>query len=158
MDELHVYFISDDYVRYLYGFDSRVPYNKDGKRPYVGVVLRVGDYQYFVPMESPKPSHQGLKSRPHILKLQGGALGILGFNNMIPVPDRALTLCDISAIENRKYRFLLENQQAECNHMDGLIHQRAQATYSSVLSGKNAFLLKISCDFRKLEEACKEYR
>ena len=85
MEKLRIYRVTDKYIRFLSSRDSRVQFNKNARRPYVGVVLLVGGYRYFVPMESPKPSHANIKSGMHILKLSGGSLGMLGFNNMVPV-------------------------------------------------------------------------
>ena len=58
MDALRIYKVTDGYIRYLHSRDSKVQFNKDAKRPYVGVVFDFGGFKYFVPMESPKPNHQ----------------------------------------------------------------------------------------------------
>ena len=97
METLKIYRVSDKYIRFLKSRDNRVQDNKNRRRPYVGVVLYVGTYKYFVPMESPKPNHQNLKPGRHLMKLDGGKLGLLGFNNMIPVNDAALISFDIAA-------------------------------------------------------------
>ena len=81
--------------------------NKNKRRPYVGVVLIVGKYKYFVPMESPKPNHANIKSGKHILKIEGGRLGLLGFNNMIPVHDSALISFDINNEPDKHYVVIL---------------------------------------------------
>ena len=72
MENLRIYKIKDHYIRFIHSVDSKVQFNKDAKRPYVGVVFQFGGYQYFVPMESPKPNHATIKSGKHILKLDGG--------------------------------------------------------------------------------------
>ena len=100
MQTLRIYKVDDKYIRYLNGKDSRVQYNKDAKRPYVGVVFNFAGYQYFVPMESPKPNHKSIKPGKHIIKLDGGRYGLLGFNNMIPVHKDALIEYDIDAEKN----------------------------------------------------------
>lgn len=157
MERLRIYRVTDHYVRYLHSRDQKVQFNKDAKRPYVGIVFRFGGFEYFVPMESPKPNHATMKSGKHLLKLQNGVYGILGFNNMIPVHKDALIKLDISAEEDEKYRRLLEHQAELCNRMKADILNHAQMTYFDVTGGKNKFLIKISCDFKKLEKACKEY-
>ena len=58
MESLKIYRITEKYVRFLNTVDSRVQYNKGVRRPYVGIVLTVGSYRYFVPMESPKPNRR----------------------------------------------------------------------------------------------------
>lgn len=156
MENLKIYKIEDKYIRYLHGVDKKVQYNKDAKRPYVGVVFTFGGFKYFVPMESPKPNHANIKSGKHILRLKNGEYGLLGFNNMIPVHKDALISFDISKEPDVKYRNLLKNQIQLCNKMKADILDHAQKTYFGVLNG-NEFLVKISCDFKKLEKASKNF-
>ena len=158
MEPLRIYRVSDHYIRYMNSRDRKVQYNKGARRPYVGVVFNFGGFNYFVPMESPKPNHQNIKPGKHILKLGGGRYGILGFNNMIPVHKDALIEFDINAEPDEKYRELLKRQALLCNKMKADILNHAQMTYFDVTSGKNKFLIGISCDFKKLEAACKVYK
>ena len=158
MENLRIYRVSDHYLRYLNSRDSKVKYNKNALRPYVGVVFSFGGFQYFVPMESPKPNHVNIKPGKHIMKLDGGRYGLLGFNNMIPVHKDALIALDIDAEPDEKYRELLKRQAALCNRMKADILNHAQMTYFDVVNDKNKFLVSISCNFRNLEYACKTYR
>ncbi|MBR3262817.1 MAG: type III toxin-antitoxin system ToxN/AbiQ family toxin [Lachnospiraceae bacterium] len=157
MESLKIYRLSDHYVRYLRTKDPRVQDNKGRRRPYVGVVLLVGDYRYFVPMESPKPNHINIKAGHHIMKLDNGALGLLGFNNMLPVPDSALISFDINAEPDPQYADLLRRQASFINRHKGDVLEHASKTYFQVVNKKNKFLLKICCDFKKLERACSRY-
>lgn len=158
MENLRIYKVSDQYVRFLNSRDSKVQYNKGSRRPYVGVVLHVGGYKYFVPMESPKPNHAQMKPGRHILKLDNGKMGLLGFNNMIPVHKDALIEFDFDTEKDQKYRELLKRQASLCNRLKADILHRASATYFDVVNNKNKFLVGISCDFKALELACKKYR
>ena len=158
MDNLRIYRISDHYIRFMNSRDTKVQYNKGARRPYVGVVFSFGGFKYFVPMESPKPNHANIKAGKHILKLANGKYGLLGFNNMIPVHKDALIEFDIDAEQDAKYRELLKRQASLCNRMKADILNHAQMTYFDVVNNKNAFLVRISCDFKKLEVACKSYR
>lgn len=158
MDNLKIYRISDQYIRFLSSRDSKVQFNKGNRRPYVGVVLHVGGFRYFVPMESPKPNHVKIKPGKHILKLDNGRLGMLGFNNMVPVHSDALIEFDIDREQDKKYRELLRNQAVTCNRMKADIYDHASRTYFDVVNNKNKFLVQISCDFKKLEAACKAYK
>lgn len=157
MEKLSIYRISDKYIRFLHTCDNRVQFNKDSRRPYVGVVLFVGEYRYFVPMESPKPNHAKIKSGVHIFKLDGGRLGILGFNNMVPVPDCALIEFNIDDEPDKRYRALLYNQLAEIDRNRAALFQRSAKTYFEVVNKTNEFLCRISCDFKELERASKRY-
>lgn len=157
MENLRIYRVTDHYVRYLHGVDDKVQYDKNARRPYVGVVFDFGGMQYFVPMESPKPNHANIKPGKHILRLDNGKYGLLGFNNMIPVHKDALIAVDIDAEPDPKYRELLKRQITLCNKMKADILNHAQMTYFDVVRGKNKFLMRISCDFRRLESACRAY-
>lgn len=44
-----------------------------------------------------------------------------------------------------------------CNRMKADIMNHAQMTYFDVVTNKNKFLVNISCDFKKLEKACKQF-
>lgn len=157
MEVLRIYHIEDKYIRFLQGCDKRVQYNKAQKRPYVGIILYVGDYKYFVPMESPKPNHQKIKQRSHIFKLDDGKLGILGFNNMIPVHDKAIISFNVDNENDKKYAELLKRQISFINKHKATVYQKASKTYYTATKGKNEFLNKICCDFKKLERACNNY-
>lgn len=109
-------------------------------------------------MESPKPNHQNIKPGKHILKLDNGNLGLLGFNNMVPVHKDALIVFNIDKEPDENYRNLLKRQAAICNRMKADILNHASRTYFDVVNNKNKFLVNISCDFKKLEKACKDYK
>lgn len=158
MENMRIYKIDDRYIRFLKSRDPKVQDNKNRRRPYIGVVLFVGGYRYFVPMESPKPNHANIKPGKHILKLDNGNLGILGFNNMVPVHEDALISFNIDTEPDASYRNLLQRQAAICNRMKADILNHASRTYFDVVNNKNKFLVRISCDFKKLETACNEYR
>ena len=83
-ERLRIFRVHDGYIRFMHTIDNRVQYNKNERRPYVGVVLNVNGHRYFVPMESPKPNHKKMRNAIHIMRLDGGKYGLLGFNNMIP--------------------------------------------------------------------------
>lgn len=157
MEKLRIYRVTDKYIRFLNSRDSRVQFNKNANRPYVGVVLLVGEHRYFVPMESPKPGHANIKPGVHIFKLAGGSLGLLGFNNMIPVPACALIEFDFSAEPDEKYKRLLQKQLIEIARNRADILQKASKTYFDVVNKSNSFLVRISCDFKLLERAARFY-
>lgn len=154
MENLRLYKISDHYVHYLHSRDNKVPYNKGAKRPYVGIVFSFGGFNYYVPMAN----HEKIKPGKHIVKLDGGRYGLLGFNNMLPIHRDALIVFDISKDPDSKYRALLQHQISLCNRIKADILNHAQLTYFDVVNEKNKFLMSISCDFKKLEKACREYR
>lgn len=157
MENLKIYRVSDRYISFLHTRDSRVQFNKHTSRPYLGVVLRVGEFKYFVPMESPKPNHQNIKPGVHILKMDKGRLGLLGFNNMIPVRDDVLISFNINNEPDAAYAALLKKQASFCNRNKSDIYDKAARTYYEVVNDENTFLKRICCDFKKLEKACKQF-
>lgn len=92
MGKFRFYHVREGYIEFLHKVDNRVQMNKGRKRPYVGIVLSIEGYDYYVPLESPKPNHANIKSGSPVLKLDDGKLGIMGFNNMIPI--RRYCLCN----------------------------------------------------------------
>lgn len=158
MESLRIYRVTDHYVRFLHKTDSRVMYNKSERRPYVGIVLDVGSYQYFVPMESPKSNHTNLKKSTFIMPIAGGEYGILGFNNMIPIPRTAIIEFDIDAEPDAKYAELLRHQVRAINqNKDDVLHRAARTYRIETTSKAGTFYKRVCCDFKKLEAACKQY-
>lgn len=158
MESLKIYRINTKYIRYLHGADNRVQYNKEACRPYVGIVLTVGSYRYFVPMESPKRNHKNLTPSIHIMPLDGGKYGQLGFNNMIPVHPSALIPFDIANEPDKQYAELLKRQASYINRHKADVYNRASKTYfRATTKNKDSFFSKICCDFKKLERACNNY-
>ena len=157
MGKFRFYHIKEEYIAYLHEIDQRVQYNKGQRRPYVGIVLTVGTHDYYVPLESPKCSHSKLKSSGPILKLEDGALGIMGFNNMLPVLACELIEIDFEHLSDVRYRMLLQNQARCCNRMATEIQKRAETTYRKATDRKNQFYQKVCCDFKALEIAAEKY-
>ena len=160
MNKLKLYRIDINYIKFLYRFDKKVQYNEQRedectkRRVYLGIVLQVSDYNYFVPLEHPRPAHQKIKNNIFIFKIHKGKYGMLGFNNMIPVNDTELINFDISK-ENQKYKQILISQYHFCNKHIKEIQIKALETYNR--SQKNKFLKKVCCNFKLLEEKLKEY-
>ena len=55
---MKLYIISDKYINYLRKFDKKVYDNKEDTRKmtrkYLGVVLKINNFNYYVPLSSPK--------------------------------------------------------------------------------------------------------
>ena len=62
------------YCDYLRQFDDKVPYNAGSKelRPFLGVLFKIDECEYFAPLSSPKPKHQILKNTLDMLKINDG--------------------------------------------------------------------------------------
>lgn len=157
LEKLRIYRIRDGYIQFLHERDRRVQYNKGERRPYLGVVLEINGHQYFVPMESPKPNHANMKNGVHLMRIEGGKYGILGFNNMVPAKSFFLVQYDINKEPDEQYRNLLWNQLSFCNKHRSEIYEHARKTYEGVTVKKTPFLLRICCDFKLLEQEYVKY-
>lgn len=162
MNKLKLYRVNIDYIKYLYNFDNRVQYNpyKDEeytkRRPYLGVVLQIHNLNYFVPLEHPRKDHILLKNSSFTFKIRNGKYGMLGFNNMLPIPDSQLIEFNINE-QPKKYRYVLINQYRFCNnHIDEIL-TKANYTYVKRKNSKNKFILKVCCNFELLEKKCNEF-
>ena len=90
--------VDSDYCDYLRKFDNKVAYNKNEKelRPFIGILFKIDTCEYFAPLSSPKPKHKTMKNTLDFIKIQGGELGALNFNNMIPVSIDNYSLVDLN--------------------------------------------------------------
>ena len=96
------------------------------------------------------------QSKDALAKTQGGS-----WEYDIVYPAFKCNMTDImSAIgisQLNRYKALLQRQVTICNRIKADILNHAQMTYFDVTTGKNKFLVGISCDFKKLEQACNSY-
>ena len=61
IENLNFYIVEDGYIEYASRWDHHIAYNKNNKRPYVGIVFKINGFSYFSPMFSPKKQHEGYK-------------------------------------------------------------------------------------------------
>ena len=157
MDRLKFYNIDDQYIEYLYQFDKKVPFNKNSKRPYIGIILEINGITYFAPMFSPKQQHSKYKANATHIRI-GEKLGMIKLNNMIPVNKENLKYINFNDIQDKKYKNLLiqQNNFIQLNADD--IRQTAEKLYKFVTIDKKEFFIKLCCDFKLLEEKCKYYK
>lgn len=156
MEKLKFYNIDDNYIKYLYEFDKKVPFNKDNKRPYIGIVLEINGTKYFAPMFSPKKQHSKYKSNATYIRI-GEGLGILRLNNMIPVEDKNLKYINFNDIKDNKYKYLLIQQNNFIQRNTEKIRENANKLYKFVTIDKKVFFTNLCCNFELLEEKCKLY-
>ena len=156
---LKIYRVNTEYCNYLRAYDARVPLNDLDKkrRPFIGIVLSINGFNYFAPLSSPKPKFLKMKNRIDMLKIENGQLGVINFNNMIPVLDSALEPVDLKVYqtdtdEDKRYKFLLRDQKDWCTLNNSKIIKRAERLYQVITSHKaNKELSKRCCDFAVLE-------
>lgn len=158
-ETLKFYTINEDYIEYLSKSDSHVSWNKEQKRPYIGIVLKVENYLYFAPLYSYKVGYDKYKDNPSFIRVEdrkGKNVSIIRFAEMIPVPETAIQLLDFNS-RGDKYRDLLQAESDFINDNRNMIYSKAKKIYRNVVHIKIPFFRSISCDFELLEQKSKEY-
>lgn len=161
---MKLYNVTNDYVDFLKSFDSKVPDNKDPKRPFVGVIFTIDGNNFFAPLSSPKPKHLKMKNGSDFHKINSGHQGAINFNNMIPIPNSELILIDIQAIPDENYRNLLNAQLRFINSIQDILKKKAEKLYrlvdsdDSTLSNHQLQIKKRCIDFILLLEQCRLYK
>lgn len=166
LSKLNFYTIDDKYINYLSQFDKHIAYNKNRKRPYIGVVIAVGERFYFAPLFSPKPSHKTYKDNLTFFKIISiktkENLGIIRFSDMIPVPQKCISLLDFKD-KSYGYRRLLSEQYSYINMPANRkkIFDKTGKLYDIVTKQSKSkmakFYKELSCNFKLLEEKGSKY-
>ena len=159
MRNLKLYIIENEYINYLRKFDNKVAYNKDKKRPFIGVVYENHNHEYFAPLSSPKLKHKRLNPKAlDIFKIKNGELGIININNMIPVPDFVLIEL-LPTVKDVKYKQLLIKQLTYINNHKRKLFKKVERYFSLYLKGNlSSNQIKRCCDFLVLEKKCEQYK
>lgn len=161
MNKLKLYEINPQYLNYLHSIDNKVSLEHEhaNKRKFIGIVLEINNIKYFAPLSSPKEKHKLLKDNIDIYKIKNGELGIINFNNMIPVDEALAAMVDLSKIKQIKYKYLMLEQLRIFNRDYAKILKKAKKIYS--LRYKKYFNQNIKnrcCDWLKLEQALSKYK
>ena len=156
--------LNSNYCDYLRQFDNKVPYNYNEKelRPFIGVLFRIDNLMYFAPLSSTKAKHLKLKSKLYFLKIDNGKLDAINFNNMLPVTNKNNINIDLNkkclTKTEEKYVKLLSEQIFWLNRNSEKLYGRSKKLYDKYINGtleKN--ISKRCCNFKLLEEKCREY-
>lgn len=165
MKELLFYAVNREYIKYLSMYDEHVSYNKDDighSRPYLGIVLEIKCYIYFVPLYSYKEHYEKYKNNPSfffIYDRKRRPLAIIKFSAMIPIPMKMNVMNILNYSEQDKnYRNLISAEYRFVNSNKEEIYKRANKMYVAVTQHKNNFLKTIACNFKLLEEKAREYK
>nr|WP_288631234.1 type III toxin-antitoxin system ToxN/AbiQ family toxin [uncultured Blautia sp.] len=185
--ELKLYTIDTAYVDYLQnacGIQKVLDNKEDSthERPYLGIVLQINAYKYYVPLSSPKNSDyfyvNGIRTiRRDIVPIiriitenEDGEVelkGKLKFSNMIPVPDNVITYYNISQENNenykilveKEYEFILSNQDKIRRNAQILYNQKTKEDilYSDENANKKPGYLNATIDFKYAEQMHDKY-
>jgi len=165
VEELLFYTIDKNYIKYLSEFENHVSYNKDEighSRPYLGIVLKIENYEYFVPLYSYKEKYKKYKNNPSfffVYDRKNKPLAIIKFSAMIPVATKSnvTKLLEFDK-QDKKYKDLISAEYRYINSNKEEIYKRANKMYIAITKHKNNFLKTIACDFKLLEEKCLRYK
>lgn len=167
LGKLNFYMIEEEYINYLSEFDKHIAYNKNEKRPYIGVIIVVKQHYYFAPLFSPKQKHKTYKDNVSFFKIINkktkSDLGIIRFSDMIPVPQESVYLLE-SKDKSYGYKRLLSEQYSYINKLENKkkIINKAEKLYGIVTGNSKSkmakFYKELSCNFRILEEKCLVYK
>lgn len=165
MEELLFYTIDKEYIKYLSDFETHVSYNKEEtghSRPYLGIILEVKKFKYFVPLYSYKEHYKKYKNNPSfffVYDKKNNPVAIIKFSAMIPVPENinVTNLLDYKNQEN-KYKDLISVEYRYINSNKKEIYRKAEKMYVAVTRHKNNFLKTIACNFKLLEEKSLQYK
>lgn len=156
--------VNSKYCDYLREFDKRVVYNMNSKelRPFVGILFKIKNCEYFAPLSSPKLKHQKMKNTIDFLKIDNGKLGAVNFNNMIPVKSKNYENINLEMsnlkLGEKQYKKLLLNQLSWLNSNYIQVKNKSLKLYELYISNKLSDNIKNRCcDFKLLELKCSEY-
>lgn len=123
--KVKIVIVDSKYCAYLKKYDSRVLDNTSKKenRPFIGILFKINDLEYFAPLSSPKSKHKKMTNTIDFHKIENNyyddkdkknkkqLLGVINFNNMIPLKNNNYTVVDFNkickTIEEEKYIKLL---------------------------------------------------
>ena len=176
MEEFKIYSITDKYVEYLRQTVPNVYSNKQENRThtrkYVGTVLEMHGYKYFVPMSSPKETDYQIAGNDKVIKKsiipiirmteKNGAekelKGTLRISHMVPVPESELLLYDLDNEPDEDYKALVNAEAIFIRKNSDKIRSNAEIMYKQKLvNDQSAGYVKSALDFVKLEELCRDY-
>ena len=188
--DIRFYSIANAFIARLRLVDHRVLSNHEEKRkhlrPYVGFIVKVNNYDYFLPLSSsdPKDYDENKRLRPStqtILRMKNKKdeyLGKILLNNMIPAPNSEISEISLSKkpltgrkeedvlieIEN-KYKDLMIDELNRIKENIREITSKTKRLYSAKVNESNEIYwkgrkkpnyLKATVDFRKIEEAVRK--
>lgn len=168
--KLNLYSVSDEYIKYLRQFDDKIYDNKEEKRihnrKYIGIVITVNDFNYYIPMSSPKRTDYIdyekriiRKDTKTIIRIHnnGHLYGSLRISNMIPVPITELKPYLVSDEQDFKYKQVILGELRYINNNINKIIKNAQIVYNQKVKNLDIGYIKNTVNFLLLEEKVKQW-
>lgn len=171
MEKLHWYIVDKKYVSYLKTFDNKIENidYQDNLKPYIGIVININKFNYYVPISSPKNKHYKMKEGIDFIKIkqEDRILGVLNLNNMIPILDECIKRLEYEKIEkyrkfkNKKekkiYIALLNTELKIINSKYEKIKKNTIRLYQEKINNPVSKVSKRCCDFKFLETKLNQF-
>jgi len=161
---LNLYLIDMKYIRDLAHADNNVmsvsPQIGKSSRPFIGIIVVCEEHEYCVPLSSPKEKYKAMKNDVDFTRIFDGEklIGVLNFNNMVPVAEQFLQPVDLKSREGdnantKHYKAMAAKQLTWCQKNQDAIVKKANKLYQMIITGAaSGILKKRCCDFVKLEK------
>ncbi|MBO4904121.1 MAG: type III toxin-antitoxin system ToxN/AbiQ family toxin [Lachnospiraceae bacterium] len=176
VEEFKVYSVSDAYISYLREHEPNVYSNKEDNRThtrkYIGIVIEMNGFNYYIPMSSPKDSDYQVagdgkvikKSIVPIMRITEKSNGVkelkgtLRISHMIPVPEAELTLYDLDHEEDLDYKALVSAEIIFIRKHADKIRDNAELLYKQKMKNdETAGYVKSALNYLELEKLCQQY-
>lgn len=170
-EKLKWYIADKDYISYLKQYDDKVEnINYSAKlKPYIGIVVNINEFNYYVPISSAKSKHYKIKEGMDFIKIMQAdkIIGVLNLNNMVPILNEKIQILNYREIdkyrefetekEKRLYISFLSFELNLINQKVEKIRKNATKLYNEKINNPNSNISKRCCNFKLLEEKCVEY-
>ena len=173
---MKLYGISDSYISYIRTRFPRVYSNKEDvrvhTRKYLGAVIEMNGFKYYIPLSSPKEKHDYIfidgkrtirKSSLIVVRITDGEgenaelKGTLQIGTMIPVPESELIEYNINAEPDQNYKNLIWSEIEFIRKNTGKIIKNARILYNKKSKGSSEKVVSGCLDFKGVEEMCQEW-
>lgn len=178
---MNFYTVDNSYVQELHAIDSEVFYDAVNyqNKPYVGIVIQNGSYDYFIPLTSAKNKHKKWKNvtdtnyviyelLPKHIKMPSTAicvtsksnikhiLAVLEIKKMIPVPKKYCSKINFKTIIDTSYRDLFLKEYKFLKPLETVICKKALSIYQQQIN--SGIILPFHCNYSKLEQVYDKYK
>ena len=173
---MKLYGISDEYISFIRNTYPRVYSNKEDvrihTRKYLGAVIEINGYKYYIPLSSPKDKHDYIyingkrkirNSSLIVVRIVEGEgeeqelKGTLQIGTMIPVPDSELIDYDANLEEDINYKNLIWSEIEFIRKNEKKIIKNASILYNKKARGSNEKIVKFCLDFQGVEKLCDKW-
>lgn len=177
MEKFKIYSVSDKYILYLQEkypnvYSDKID-NRTHTRKYVGVVITIEEFKYYIPMSSPKDSDYQVAGDLKVIKkniipiirivIKNSAgekelKGTLRISHMIPVPESELELYDLENETDEAYKDFVQNEIIFIRKNHDKIMNNATVLYKQKAENDTtAGYVKSAFPYKEIEELCKVF-